>query len=69
MLYTAQQHNEFLVRPRRRREDNIEMGLTQMGLERMDWIHLLQERNLQRNLVNTVLNLQVPQKAMNFLTR
>jgi hypothetical protein len=34
-----------LRRPRRRWEDNIKMGLTEIGLEVMDWIHLAQDRD------------------------
>jgi hypothetical protein len=34
----------------------------------VNWIHLAQEREQWRGLVNTVMNLRVPQKAGNFLT-
>ena len=34
-----------LRRPRRRWEDNIKMGLQEVGCEGMDWIELAQERN------------------------
>jgi hypothetical protein len=34
-----------LGRPRRRREDNIEMDLWEIGLGDMDWIHLAQDRD------------------------
>jgi hypothetical protein len=45
------------------------MDLRKIGLEGVDWIQLVQDRNRWRALVNTVMNLQVPQKTRNFLTR
>jgi hypothetical protein len=39
---------------------NIEMDLEEIGWGGMDWIHLAQDRNQWRALVNTVMNLQVP---------
>jgi hypothetical protein len=47
-------------RPRRIREDNIKMDLREIGLEGVDWIHLAQDRDQWRVLVNTVMNLRVP---------
>jgi hypothetical protein len=37
-------------------------------LEGMSWIHLAQDRDQLRALVNTVMNLYVPWKARSFLT-
>jgi hypothetical protein len=48
-----------LGRPRRRCEDNIKMGLTEIGWDVMDWIELAQDRDQWRALVNTVMNLRV----------
>jgi hypothetical protein len=48
-----------LVRPRRRWED-IKMDLREIGFEDVDWIHLAQDRDRRRALVNTVMNLRVP---------
>jgi hypothetical protein len=49
-----------LGRPRRRREDNIKMDLPEVGLGRMDWINLTQDRDGWPALVNAVVNLRVP---------
>ena len=49
-----------LGRPRRRWEDNIKMGLQEVGCGGMDWIELAQDRDRWRALVNAVMNLQVP---------
>jgi hypothetical protein len=40
--------------------DSIKMDLTELGWGGMDWIHLSQDRDQWRALVNTVMNLQVP---------
>jgi hypothetical protein len=49
-----------LERPRRRREDNIEMDRREMGFEDVDWIHWARDRDTWRALVNTVMNLRFP---------
>jgi hypothetical protein len=49
-----------LGRPRRRWEDNIKMDLREIGFGDVDWIHLAQDRDRWRTLVNTVMNLRVP---------
>jgi hypothetical protein len=46
-------------RPRRGWEDNIRMGLEEIGWGDMDWIDLGQDRDQWRALVNTVMNLRV----------
>jgi hypothetical protein len=51
---------EPLVRPRHRWEDNIRMDLGEIGWEVVDWIHLAQDRDQWRAVVNTVMNLRVP---------
>jgi hypothetical protein len=48
-----------LGRPRRRWEDNIKMDLWEIGFEDVDWVHLAQDRDTWRTLVNTVMNLRV----------
>jgi hypothetical protein len=57
-----------LGRPRRGWEDNIKMHLQEVGCGGIDWIELAQDRNRWRALVNAVMNLRVPQNAVNFLT-
>jgi hypothetical protein len=42
--------------------------LREMGCEGVDWIHVVQDRDQWRAVVNTVMNLRVPYKAGNFLT-
>jgi len=43
-------------RPRRSREDNIEMYLQGVGLGSMEWIDLAQDRDRWRALVNVLMN-------------
>ena len=49
-----------LVRPWRRRVDNIRMDLQEVGYGYMDWIGLAQDRDRRRTLVSAVMNLRVP---------
>jgi hypothetical protein len=48
-----------LGRPRYRWEDNIIMGLQEVGWGSMDWYDVAQERDRWRALVNAVMNLRV----------
>jgi hypothetical protein len=49
-----------LGRPRRRWEDGIKMDLTDIGWEGgVEWIHLAQDRDRWRAVVNTVMTLCV----------
>jgi hypothetical protein len=52
-----------LGRPRRRWVDNNRMDLVEVGWGDVDWIGLAQDRDRWRALVNSVLNLRVPQTA------
>jgi len=47
-----------LGRPRRSWEDNIKMGLQEVGCGVMDWVELAQDRDRWRALVNAVMNLR-----------
>jgi hypothetical protein len=44
----------------RRWVDNISMDHREIGRDGMNWIHLAQDRDQWRALVNTVTNLRVP---------
>jgi hypothetical protein len=44
--------------PRRKFEDNIKMDIRDVGWGGMDWIHLAQDRDQWRALVNTVENVR-----------
>jgi uncharacterized protein YebE (UPF0316 family) len=50
--------NRPLGRSRRRWEDNVRVDLREMGWGVMDWIHLAQERDYWRALLNTVMKRQ-----------
>jgi hypothetical protein len=52
-----------LGRSRRRWLDNIRMDLVEVGLGDVDWSGLAQDRDEWRALVNSVLNLWVPENA------
>jgi hypothetical protein len=49
-----------LGKTRRRWEDNINMGLKEVGCRGMDWIKVAQDRDRWRALVNAVMKLRVP---------
>jgi hypothetical protein len=68
ILVSNHKRNRPLGRHRHEWEGNITMDLKEMGLEGVTWIHLTQDRDDLRALVNTVMNLHVPQKVGNFLT-
>jgi hypothetical protein len=49
-----------LGRPRRRWEDNIKIGLREIGFGNVDRIHWMQDSGRWRDIVNKVMNLRVP---------
>jgi hypothetical protein len=49
-------------------ENNIKLYLIEIGWEDTELIYLAQDRGKLWVLVNTVMNLWVPQNAWNFLT-
>jgi hypothetical protein len=48
-----------LGRPRRRWEDGMKMDLREIGCGGVEWIHLSQDRDRWRAVVNAVMNLRV----------
>jgi hypothetical protein len=48
--------------------DNIEMDITEIRWEGVDWIHLAQDRDQWWAVVNTEMNVQVQQKAGHYLS-
>jgi hypothetical protein len=67
-LFGKSEGKGLLGRSRRRLNDDIRMDLTEIGRKGADSIHLAQDRNQWRALVNMVINFLVPKKARNFLT-
>ena len=49
-----------LKRPRCRWENNIKLGLQEIGWEGVDWIDLAQDEDRRQAVVNAVMNLRVP---------
>jgi len=49
-----------LGRPRRRWEDNINMDLQELGCGGMNWLHLVEDRNMWRAVVSAVMNFRLP---------
>jgi hypothetical protein len=43
--------------------DNIRINLVEMGWGDVDWIGLAQDRDRWRALVNSILNLRIPENA------
>jgi hypothetical protein len=48
-----------LEKPRSRWEDGIKMDLREIGWGGVEWIHLAQDKDLLRAVVNAVMNLRV----------
>jgi hypothetical protein len=57
-----------LRRYRRRWKDSIRIELREIWWEGVGRIHLAQDRDQRRAVVNTVMNLPVPKDVGNFLT-
>jgi hypothetical protein len=53
---------------RRRCEYNIKMDLKKVGWDDVEWIYLAQDRTKWRADVNTVMDLQMPSKAISIFT-
>jgi hypothetical protein len=52
--------HKILVGKKHTWEVNIKLDLREMGLEGVDWIHVAQDRDRWRAVVNTVMNFRVP---------
>jgi hypothetical protein len=48
-----------LERPRRRWEDGMKMDLREIGWGGVEWIHMTQDRDGWRAVVNAVMNLRL----------
>ena len=46
--------------PRRRWEDNIIMDLKEIGINEMNWVDSVQDRDYWSALMNAALNLRIP---------
>jgi hypothetical protein len=57
-----------LGRPRCRWEGNINMDLSEKGIDGANWIRLAQDRVQWLAFLNTVINLRVQLRKQNFLT-
>jgi hypothetical protein len=60
--------NKLLGRPRRRWEDIIWFGFTEIGWDGMGWINLVHDRDEWKAHLNTAKNLQVPYNVGKFLS-
>ena len=59
LLYKDLFLKRTLGRPRRRWEDNVRIILKEVGCGGMEWIHLAQDTDRWRALVNAVMNIRV----------
>jgi hypothetical protein len=59
-LHGKPAEERLLLRHRHRVEDNIKMDLMERGWESVDLIHLTQDRDKWRALVNRVMNFWIP---------
>jgi hypothetical protein len=59
---------EATRKTRRRWVYNVKMDLREIRWSGVDWIDLAQDRDQWRAVMNTVMNLRVPQNAGNFLS-
>ena len=56
-----------LRRTSRRRETNVTVGRKKIGWDGVDWIHLAQDIEKWRAVMQLLLNLRVPYSAVNVL--
>jgi hypothetical protein len=65
--WESQKGKRPLGRPRRRWVGNIKIYLREIGWDGMDWTDLVRDRDQWRVLMNTVINLRVPENTGNSL--
>jgi hypothetical protein len=66
MIWVGLMYKILVGRPARRWMDIIKIDLEERGWEGVYWIYLAQDRGRWRAVVNTVMNLRVPQKWEKF---
>jgi hypothetical protein len=49
-----------LRRPKHKWEDNVRMDLREIGWEGVDWMHLAEDGDQCQDVVNVLMNFQVP---------
>jgi hypothetical protein len=54
------ERNRPLERPSHRWEDNIKVDVKEIGLEGIEWIHLAQDKDWKRAVMNMAIGLRVP---------
>jgi hypothetical protein len=67
ILVVEPEEKEPLGGPKHKEDDNIKMNLKETGCKGVDWIHLVQDREQWRALVNKLMNLRAPYNYGNFL--
>jgi hypothetical protein len=60
ILFEVPEGKRPLGKPRRGWEDKIRMDLREIGWEVVGWIHLAENKDQWRAVVNTVMNHRVP---------
>jgi hypothetical protein len=67
-ILVGEPEGKRLLERRCRWVNNIKIDLRETGWDGMDWMDLVQDRDQWRALVNTVMNLRIPQNAGKFLS-
>jgi hypothetical protein len=56
-----------VIRPRHRWQENVKVDLREAEWSDLEWIHLAEDREQWRALVNTTVNLRVSENVGTFL--